>query len=308
MRRTNTSAKIEMMDWSSAYGLAQSGPTTVLYSTGRTPERENLFKWVGPIGTWSLTLYARADSNLSIAGLADARNAKTICVVEDDARHGFLLKNNFTNIMTVKRDEECAKKLAWNEVSLWMASSTSFRVVTAKAGVKTTDFRPVLAAGVNEIYVAFSPDTPDYIVSAWQESLNEMKRDGTFNSIAGEYDTLPMPGSDRDAHGCIPSAGYSWCEGKNKCLRIWEEPCTAQDRAEKAKTYCGLEDVAMVSVCGEYIRVTGSAAGYGSTFYPDEGKEIRCAIMTPDMMAGNCRLLLFGSNCVEQVVCDNTKK
>jgi len=33
------------------------------------------------------------------------------------------------------------------------------------------------------------------------------------------------PGSDRDAHGCIPSAGYTWCEEKQKCLRPWEEEC-----------------------------------------------------------------------------------
>jgi len=37
----------------------------------------------------------------------------------------------------------------------------------------------------------------------------------------------PAPGSDRDAHGCIPSAGYSWCDSKQKCLREWEENCTA---------------------------------------------------------------------------------
>ncbi|NYZ77098.1 hypothetical protein H0O02_02160 [Candidatus Micrarchaeota archaeon] len=34
------------------------------------------------------------------------------------------------------------------------------------------------------------------------------------------------PGSDRDGHGCIPSAGYSWCEAKQKCIRSWEENCT----------------------------------------------------------------------------------
>jgi len=34
-----------------------------------------------------------------------------------------------------------------------------------------------------------------------------------------------MPGSDRDSHGCIPSAGFTWCEAKRKCLRIWEEAC-----------------------------------------------------------------------------------
>lgn len=32
-------------------------------------------------------------------------------------------------------------------------------------------------------------------------------------------------GGDRDEHGCIGSAGYGWCESKQKCLRIWEEDC-----------------------------------------------------------------------------------
>ena len=29
-------------------------------------------------------------------------------------------------------------------------------------------------------------------------------------------------GGDRDEHGCIGSAGYSWCESKQECLRPWE--------------------------------------------------------------------------------------
>lgn len=33
-------------------------------------------------------------------------------------------------------------------------------------------------------------------------------------------------GGDKDAHGCLIAAGYSWCEAKNKCLRIWEEQCS----------------------------------------------------------------------------------
>lgn len=35
----------------------------------------------------------------------------------------------------------------------------------------------------------------------------------------------PIVGGDKDEHGCIGSAGYSWCELKQKCLRVWEEPC-----------------------------------------------------------------------------------
>jgi hypothetical protein len=37
--------------------------------------------------------------------------------------------------------------------------------------------------------------------------------------------TLPLVGNDKDIHGCIGSAGYTWCERKDKCLRIWEEAC-----------------------------------------------------------------------------------
>jgi membrane-bound inhibitor of C-type lysozyme len=36
---------------------------------------------------------------------------------------------------------------------------------------------------------------------------------------------LPVVGGDRDEHGCIGSAGYSWCEILKKCLRPWEEKC-----------------------------------------------------------------------------------
>ena len=32
-------------------------------------------------------------------------------------------------------------------------------------------------------------------------------------------------GGDKNEHGCIGSAGYSWCGEKNKCLRVFEELC-----------------------------------------------------------------------------------
>ena len=37
----------------------------------------------------------------------------------------------------------------------------------------------------------------------------------------------PIVGNDRDAHGCIPSAGYEWCEAAQSCIRPWEQNCTA---------------------------------------------------------------------------------
>lgn len=45
-------------------------------------------------------------------------------------------------------------------------------------------------------------------------------------------ETNQLVGGDKDAHGCIGSAGYSWCEAKNKCLRVWEETCYAGPEQE----------------------------------------------------------------------------
>ncbi len=43
--------------------------------------------------------------------------------------------------------------------------------------------------------------------------------------IPGDEPEPPHVGGDTDEHGCDASAGYTWCEPKQKCLRIWEEPC-----------------------------------------------------------------------------------
>jgi len=58
-------------------------------------------------------------------------------------------------------------------------------------------------------------------------------------TVTPEQINPPLVGGDRDAHGCIGSAGYSWCEAKQKCLRIWEEPCDGNVGAAcKADSEC----------------------------------------------------------------------
>ena len=41
--------------------------------------------------------------------------------------------------------------------------------------------------------------------------------------------SMPIVGGDRDAHGCIGSAGYLWCEKQRQCVRPWMLPPVAQE-------------------------------------------------------------------------------
>jgi hypothetical protein len=49
-------------------------------------------------------------------------------------------------------------------------------------------------------------------------------------------------GNDRDAHDCIGSAGYSWCELKQRCLRPWEEACENASATPTVITYLVSEE------------------------------------------------------------------
>ena len=63
-----------------------------------------------------------------------------------------------------------------------------------------------------------------------QGGLNSEDALQTLNKIISTFKFIssqPIVGGDKDEHGCIGSAGYSWCEVKQKCLRSWEEKCEA---------------------------------------------------------------------------------
>jgi len=91
--------------------------------------------------------------------------------------------------------------------------------------------------------------------------------------IAGCTQTKPIVGGDKDEHGCIPSAGYTWCEAKQKCLREWEEPC----KEEGTKlNYCTEKDK-NVEVCTAVFQPVCGKADDGPQCYTEP-----CAITYPN--------------------------
>lgn len=99
--------------------------------------------------------------------------------------------------------------------------------------------------------------------------------------LAGCAQTQPQPqnqvvGNDKDEHGCIASAGYSWCEEKQKCLRVWEENCTAEVAPECVTVAdCGLGAASCVNgVCSQYDE-HGCVPDGGYTWCEEKQKCIR---------------------------------
>ena len=79
--------------------------------------------------------------------------------------------------------------------------------------------------------------------------------------LSAEENNPPIAGGDRDAHGCIGSAGYSWCEAKNKCLRAFEEFCpdAVAGLVDKINTASGIELLFKGETSFSWILPSGNA-------------------------------------------------
>ena len=187
LAKLNQTSEIEILPWKRGYEIAQKGPFVALYSAARTDERENLFKWAGPVAYFDYTLYASNKSGITIKSLEEAKKTGTTGVVEDDSRNQFLKENNFEDIKVFRTDAECLKSLISGEISLWLGSCTNAEAIAKEEGLDLLAFTPVYPVRTVEMYIAFSPDVPDYLVDDWQSALDEIKADGTFDKIRQKY-------------------------------------------------------------------------------------------------------------------------
>ena len=107
----------------------------------------------------------------------------------------------------------------------------------------------------------------------------------TANKTIAESDNIKMVGNDRDEHGCIGSAGYSWCEIKQKCLRPWEEACEVKQTVPQGYTldsYQVAEILDMACVQDSDCVTPGNYAMRSNCPYTSLCLNNKCTVVCPD--------------------------
>jgi len=178
MNEVGVDSTIEVLPLAEALELVEKGPGVVLYSLNRTPERADLFKWVGPIGVYEQAFYARADQELNFTELDDAKKLDKIAVYEGDAGAQYLQDQGFKNLVVSPTDVEALQLLANGEVDLWLGNSEGLAIVAAEAGVDSTELIKVPAVVIQaNLFIAFSKDVEDEVVQAWQDAFDRLKEE-----------------------------------------------------------------------------------------------------------------------------------
>ena len=139
---------------------------TVLFAVTRTPEREHMFKWVGPISIARNVLIAKKDKNIKINSADDVKNYK-IGVVQDDA--GEQLAETKLGVQKEHLDITSAgnlniRKLNAGRIDLFAYDENVAKWLITKEGFKAKDFETVYMIEEGFHYVAFHKDIPDSLI------------------------------------------------------------------------------------------------------------------------------------------------
>jgi len=178
---------IRLTSWKNAYNMALLYPKVVLFSAERTPERESLFKWVGPVGKNSAILYAKKGSGIRISRLDEARNFAAIGTTTNWFTEQHLQREGFSNLLSSPDPRANVRQLMNGEVQLSVFTDITIAEIVRQAGYSMSDLEPVFTVGRTYFYIALSRDTPAEVVDAWQSTLDRLKQDGTFERIYRSY-------------------------------------------------------------------------------------------------------------------------
>ena len=81
LKREKIEFTLEVFPWARGYKMALNEPNTALYSTTRTPERETLFKWVGPLASNDWVMFGKKGTKIKLNNLEDAKNTLLVFIM-----------------------------------------------------------------------------------------------------------------------------------------------------------------------------------------------------------------------------------
>ncbi|MFL6657096.1 MAG: substrate-binding periplasmic protein [Massilia sp.] len=194
MERVGIDYTLDILPWKRAYVQAQTQPDTCVFSTTRVPEREVLFKWVGPTHENDWTLFSLASRNLHFNSLEDARGMR-IGGYNGDVRSEALIAQGF-RVDTVPQPITNARKLLLERIDLWVSSLRVGGALIAEQGWEG-QIVPVLTFKRTEQYLACNPAVPDELIAKMNAALRAMNTEGVSATIERKYHFIPPPAKVR---------------------------------------------------------------------------------------------------------------
>ncbi|MGB0694814.1 MAG: substrate-binding periplasmic protein [Rhodospirillaceae bacterium] len=181
----------EVLPWSRALKLVKKNPNTFLFSTARTPEREEQFKWIGPLAPLEMVFFIKKGSGVEITSMDQAKTIDRIGVTKNVATHEILTEMGFENldVMQSGSDDKNISRLVKGRIDTWptayYAGIYSARLYGELDQIEVVPNVTILSGS---LYIAVNKETPDALVQKWQDALDALRAEGVVEAITARYD------------------------------------------------------------------------------------------------------------------------
>lgn len=169
--------------------MLELGPNIMSFSLFRTPEREDKYKWVGPIATQSVHFYKLKNNTKSYTTVEDIKAASSISMPHRGlvAHHVDALGIN--NVIRFSSREKQFSFLFSGRAELvvnvpelglpyYLKKINQPVDSLVKTQVKLLEF---------PLYIAGSQDIPDAVIERWQAALDRVKASPEYEMIYSKY-------------------------------------------------------------------------------------------------------------------------
>lgn len=186
-RRIGSKEGIEIYPWARAYYMIKKKPNIVVFTMSRTKERDPLFQWVGPIIENDWVFLGKKGSGVKIKSLKEAKQLKSIGVINGYAWDSYLTNQGFYNLTRVRTHSNTIKMLHANHVQAVAVSNLGYRENILHSGLDPNDFEILYKFNSVQMYIAHSKTTDKATVNQWQAAFVAMKADGTLAIILKKW-------------------------------------------------------------------------------------------------------------------------
>ncbi len=191
LKESEISATIEMYSWARAFYLAKNVKNVAIYSMVRNDERENQFKWVGPIYSSRGYVYRRRDrKDIEISKIEDAANFKLGLIRDYAIAQKLLAKDEFVadkNVFLVAREEQLILLLLRRRIELTIMTEPSLVYRAKQMGVSINKLEKAFLMDETFGYIGVNKQTSDTLVIRLNAALSRIKKNGTHQQIKRRY-------------------------------------------------------------------------------------------------------------------------
>jgi polar amino acid transport system substrate-binding protein len=179
---------IKLYPWARGYDQLLNQENTILFSTTRTPEREKLFKWVGPIFSYSTILVGPKSKKIKIKSKKDLHKYRIGTIINDSSelymnRLGVPSDKLHRNIDSISN----VKKLEAGRIDLVVTNWVEFKIIAEDLNIDSNLYEKIYTVDTSVVSYAFHKKTPDWIINKFQKALNEIKEEGVYDQIMEKY-------------------------------------------------------------------------------------------------------------------------